>query len=413
MNVSEIRGERFKLVKEARTLLDTAEKENRNLTAEETKTYETKMAEVDRLGEQLKGIEDQEERRNRTNALMADMDRPVTEAILPEADRLEDRSEKHNDAFRRMLCSTEASELAMARSEIRALQMDADTAGGYTVAPQEFVANLIEAARNRVVMRQLASVYSIPRAESMGAPALDNRPADPTWTAEILTGDEDSTMTFGKRELYPHPLAQRIKVSKKLVRASALNIEAIIRDQLAYKKAIVEENAFLNGAGSNEPLGVFTAGVAAGITTSRDVSTGNTITNIKADNLIECKYNLLSNYWPRARWIFHRDAIKMIRQLKDGDGQYLWKPGLANDRGDTILDIPVIMSEYAPHTFTTGRYVGILGDFSFYWIADALDMTIQVLTELYAETNQNGYILRSETDGMPVLEEAFVRVTLA
>ena len=78
-----------------------------------------------------------------------------------------------------------------------------------------------------------------------------------------------------------------------------------------------------------------------------------------------------------------------------------------------ILDIPVIMSEYAPNTFTTGLYAGILGDFSYYWIADALDMTIQVLTELYAESNQNGYILRSETDGMPVLEEAFVRVTLA
>ena len=83
------------------------------------------------------------------------------------------------------------------------------------------------------------------------------------------------------------------------------------------------------------------------------------------------------------------------------------------DRGDTILDIPVIMSEYAPNTFTTGLYVGIVGDFSKYVIADALDMTIQVLVELYAATNQNGYISRKETDGMPILGEAFRRVTLA
>jgi len=87
--------------------------------------------------------------------------------------------------------------------------------------------------------------------------------------------------------------------------------------------------------------------------------------------------------------------------------------GLAADRPDTILGHPFMESEYAPNTFTTGQYVGVLGDFSFYWIADALTMQIQVLTELYAETNQNGYIGRKETDGQPVLEEPFVRVTLA
>jgi hypothetical protein len=33
--------------------------------------------------------------------------------------------------------------------------------------------------------------------------------------------------------------------------------------------------------------------------------------------------------------------------------------------------------------------------------------------ELYAETNQVGLIGRIESDGQPVLEEAFARVTLA
>jgi Phage capsid family len=62
---------------------------------------------------------------------------------------------------------------------------------------------------------------------------------------------------------------------------------------------------------------------------------------------------------------------------------------------------------------STGEYVGLLGDFSHYWIADALSMQIQRLNELYAETNQVGFIGRLETDGAPVLEEAFVRVKLA
>jgi HK97 family phage major capsid protein len=57
-------------------------------------------------------------------------------------------------------------------------------------------------------------------------------------------------------------------------------------------------------------------------------------------------------------------------------------------------------------------YVGIIGDFSHYWIAESLGMTIRVLTELHYATNQIGYYIRSELDGMPVLEEAFARVTL-
>jgi HK97 family phage major capsid protein len=103
----------------------------------------------------------------------------------------------------------------------------------------------------------------------------------------------------------------------------------------------------------------------------------------------------------------------MIGKLKDGEGRYLLVPDLRGSGNvDRLLSFPVYESEYAPNTFTSGLYVGILGDFSNYWIADALNMTIQALFELYAATNQNGYIGLLETDGMPVLEEAFTRVTL-
>jgi hypothetical protein len=40
-------------------------------------------------------------------------------------------------------------------------------------------------------------------------------------------------------------------------------------------------------------------------------------------------------------------------------------------------------------------------------------MEVQRLEELYAATSQVGFIGRLESDGMPVLEEAFSRVKLA
>ena len=62
---------------------------------------------------------------------------------------------------------------------------------------------------------------------------------------------------------------------------------------------------------------------------------------------------------------------------------------------------------------TASQYVGLFGDFSHYWIADAEDIRFQYLVEKYAGEGQDGYHIESETDGMPVLEEAFSRVKLA
>ena len=102
----------------------------------------------------------------------------------------------------------------------------------------------------------------------------------------------------------------------------------------------------------------------------------------------------------------------MIRKLKTSDLQYIWQPGLTAGISNTILGKPYVLSEDVPNTYTSGLYVGMYGDFSKYWIIDTLNMQMQVLNELYAETNQIGYIGRYEGDGAPVLEEAFVRIKL-
>ena len=72
-----------------------------------------------------------------------------------------------------------------------------------------------------------------------------------------------------------------------------------------------------------------------GFSTSRDVSTENTATGIKADGQIEAKAGLREPYRKKATWVFHPDAVKQIHKRKDGDGQYLWSPGIAEDK--TIL----------------------------------------------------------------------------
>ena len=309
--------------------------------------------------------------------------------------------------------------------EVKAYQADNPAGFGFAVPPQELVQNFITLMKDNVYLRRLATTYTIPHAESLGVPAIDTDPSDSDWTNEISVGKEETTLATGKREFRPNPLAKYIRESKKLLRQVPA-VESLILDRLAYKMAITEEKAFLLGSGANAPLGVFTASTA-GISTARDTAaagTGST-TAIASDDVINTFYSLKAQYRARATWIMHRNVVAKVRLFKDTTNNYIWTSGYGLLQGlgpggglegaypERLLGAPILESEYAPNTFTTGLYMATVGDFSKYWIADAQDMQIQVLYELFALTNQMGYILRKETDGMPVLEEAFQRLKLA
>ena len=247
---------------------------------------------------------------------------------------------------------------------------------------------------------------------SLGCPTLASEPADADWTGEITPAvSEDTGMAFGKRELKPHLSSKLVKFSRLLLQ-NAPNAEAFVADRLAYKFGVTEEKAFMIGSGSGQPLGLFTAS-ADGISTSRDLSTSNTATAITFDGLIRNRQNVKAQYRKQSKWVFHRDAMTQIMLIKDGMGRYIWNPSATAEMPDMLLGQAVFESEYAPNTFTASKYVGLYGDFSFYYIADVNAYEVQTLVEKYAEYNQIGLIARKYTDGMPVIEEAFSRVKLS
>jgi HK97 family phage major capsid protein len=430
MTLKEMAEKRIALTREAQGIIDAAKSdkgEKRDLNAQEEERVDKIFSEVDELRTKIDAAEKTEQRTKRFDDEKRWAEQSAGRKTTPtEPEQRQttgarvawNATDDYRSAYNRYLrggprvLNNDEMRLLQGPDDVRALQADSDTTGGFLVAPQQMVNELIKFKDNLVFMRGLATKYTVTGAGSLGAPSLDADPADSNWTAEILTGSEDSTMAFGKRELFPKPLAKLIKVSRTLLQRAAIGAEQLVRDRLGYKFAVTEEQAFLTGTGASQPLGVFTAS-SQGISTGRDISTDNTSTAITADGLINAKFNLKAPYMasPALRWIFHRTAVRNIRKLKDGNGQYLWAAGLSG-QPDRILEVPYVMSEYAPSTFTSGLYVGLIGDFSFYWIADALNLGIQRLDELFAATNQVGFIGRAETDGMPVLEEAFSRVKL-
>lgn len=391
MRSRDIENAKQKIIRNQRTILNKIDKESRNMTSLEQEQY-------DRLEDQWDRLESRQRRAEESEFGGSHSGGSVYRSMT-----ISDRS----------TWSTEEREWdEYLRLERRDLALDQDPKGGFVV-PEFFQDEVIEEIKSLTFMRNISRVIELDYGDVLHVPKLSARPADPSWTSELSIGAADTSMQFSKRQFYGHPLAEYELVSNDLRNVSRLDIGAYVTEQLGFKFSVKEERGFLNGTGANEPVGVMVA-TDLGISSSRDVSTGNTSTSIKSDGLIEALYSLEAGYRTNARWLFHRDAVKAIRKLKTGDGQYIWTPGFATDRPDTILGKPYHESEFMPNAFTTGQYVGIIGDFRRgYWIVQTSRFSIQVLLERFADSNQTAYVGRERLDGAPVVEQAFARVTLS
>ena len=92
-------------------------------------------------------------------------------------------------------------------------------------------------------------------------------------------------------------------------------------------------------------------------------------------------------------------------KIKDKNDNYIWKPSLEIGKPDTILNRPLRTSAYMP-ALAAGEKALLFGDFSYYWIADRQNRTFKRLNELYARTDQVGFISTQRVDGKLILPEA-------
>jgi HK97 family phage major capsid protein len=426
-SLKDLYAERTQLIGANRSVMDKAP--NGRLSAEQEAECSRRDVEIDRLTAEINGRSD--------HSLTARNDK-YTSLIEGDPIRQTDRVARHSNGavvslgkhsvaipagtVLNKLCGKEyeaAYEKYLAHGEAGerlGLVTSKDDKGGYA-APMAMAAQLIKFVDDRVFMRQIGTVLPpIPEAVSLGAVSWDADPGDADWTPEVPASDisEDDAARLGKRELRPHLITKLVKASDRFLRAASMlpgGAANFIADRLGYKFAITEEKAFLTGDGIQKPMGVFFAS-NDGIPTSRDFVCA-AATDFAADDVVSAFYSLKEQYQARATGLFSREFIRRLRLKKDGSGQYLWQPGLTAGQPDRVLNRPYVTSEFVPSTFTAGLYVGMWADFSHYWIVDSLGMTVERMNELFRLRNQRGFFGSKETDGMPTLAEAFVRLRLA
>lgn len=420
-----MRQDRHGLIKQARSILDKADaEEKRALTPEELEKYDKIWVEQGKLGARIDDLE------RRNNVERAEQEQTNRDKDKEEEDRRQtaggEEEEKTNplgvvaydseyrtrqtEAYHRGFLKKWFKCGALDEEELRVTQVAGEgETGGYLYTSEQFLAELLEDVNDATMIRQISRKFQIRSADSLGVPTITTKMTDAEWTSE-LGQPAEGDIKLGKRALTPHPLAKEARVSKVLVR-KAPDIVTIVRQELARVVAEAEENAMMLGDGAQKPLGIFTVS-EDGITTARDVSTGNTATLVKFDGLKNAKNTLKQAYWGNANWVMHRDVFNQLSKEKDGIGRYLMQDSVVAGEPDRLLSFPVILSEFAPSTLTASEYVAILGDFRNYWIVDGLDTEVTLAQELLTRTNQDLFIIRAMMDAAPVRPEAFVRVQL-
>jgi len=407
--IAEARKQRAKLIHDARAILEKAEKEKRELSPEEQEQWDTMMAEVESLKARVDKLEqlveaeagggegegqgdDDEETNSRRGRIV-----PPGQQAGGGEPRDGRASKEYREAFYRALRG-EASgeEIRMLNSEARALSVGTKAAGGYVV-PDEFERTLVKKLDDENVMRRLCTVLptvsgerDIPVEASIGSAA---------WLDEAGAYTE-SDVTFGQVVLSAFKLGRIIKVSEELLNDSFFDLEPYLTDVFARVFGSTEETAMVVGDGTKKPTGV-----VADSAKGADAAKGA----ITSDNLIDLFHGLRRPYRAKGTFLMADGTAKLVRKLKDSDGQYLWQPGLQLGQPDVLLGRPVEISDNVPAVGTSTKSV-LFGDFSYYWIAQRTGVAMQRLNELYAANGQVGFKGFLRVDGKLTLSEAVVHL---
>lgn len=391
MTISELRDKRANLWKSMTAFLDTRTGSDGVLSAEDDASYAKMEKDFDALTNEIKRME-------RKEALEAEMNKPVGTPITEKPMKTSDDEEKTGRASK---VYNKSFWNAMRQKNIRpeianALQEGTDSEGGYLV-PDEFEHTLIEALESENIFRTLAHVIQTASGDRK-IPVVASK-GTASWVDEegAITESDDA---FNQVSIGAYKLGTLIKVSNELLNDSVFNLEQYISKEFARRIGNKEEDAFFNGDGSGKPVGIFhsTGGAQVGVTAASTSA-------ITADEVIDLFYSLGAPYRKNAVWVVNDATVKAIRKLKDGNGNYLWQPALTSGTPDTLLGRPVKTSAYVP-TIASGAKVIAFGDFGYYWIADRQGRVFKKLSELYAATDQTGFVATQRVDGKLILPEA-------
>lgn len=386
MTINELREKRNTAWNAAKAFLDSHRTEKGTLTAEDDATYTRMEQDIADLGKEISRLERQE-------ALDAELSKPVNKPLTSKPAAMtqsEIKAGRASDEYRKGMLTALRTNFKQISN---VLQEGVDADGGYLV-PEEYDSRLIDVLTEENIMRKLGHKITTSGEHKINIAAT--KPAA-AWIEEggsLSFGDA----TFDQILLDAHKLHVAIKVTEELLYDNAFGLESYIIDQFGKALANAEEDAFLNGSGVGQPLGLFAETGGGTAATS--------VTTLATDNVLDLVYALNRPYRKNAKFIMNDQTIAAIRKLKDNNGAYMWQPSLVAGEPDKLLGYEVYTSPFCPEDKIA------FGDYSYYNIGDRGTRSFKQLNELFAGNGMIGYVAKERVDGKLILPEAVQILTV-
>jgi HK97 family phage major capsid protein len=303
----------------AKSLLDKAAAEKRDLTSEEEQSYQRMNAELNERAARIEALKADAEREAKIEAATRDIAaqvRPAAQAVSNDTDVIR----------------------SMARGETRSFTFETrdvvKTSSGAPV-PTSFFDRVIEQARLVGPMLDTSTVLRTAGGENLQIPSQAG------WSTGTVTGEGtaigESDPTFNSFiTLGAYKYSFLVQLSRELIEDSGVDILGFLATQTGNAIGFAVNAGLTTGSGTGAPNGVVTA-AGSGITGGTGVAGAFT-----ADNLIDLAYSLngAARRLPGVGWMMNTASLGAVRKLKDSAGFYIFSPALA-DGNDQLLNFPV------------------------------------------------------------------------
>jgi HK97 family phage major capsid protein len=304
---------------EAKSILDKAAAEKRDLSAEEEQTYGRISKELEDRAATIAKLRDDESRELRMDAAtreIADQVRPMSAA--PVADDI---------AHIRSLVMNEKRSHNFERRDI----LKSSTG---SPVPTSFYDQVIMKARLIAPVLQTSTVLNTAGGENLQIPSLS------TYSVGTVTGEgsaigESDPVFNSFITLGAYKYSFLVQLSNELLEDSGVDILGFMADQVGNALGYAVGSALTVGTGTDMPKGIVAASSVGG--------TAGTATAFTADNLIDLLYSLdgAARNLPGVGWMMNGKSVGAVRKLKDTAGNYVFQPSLAMDSPDMLLGKPI------------------------------------------------------------------------
>jgi HK97 family phage major capsid protein len=352
----------------AKSLLDAAAAEKRELSAEEEQSYARMMADIDERGVKIKDLQAAEQR-------AAEIESAMERA--PEV-----------RAIREVKPESAASQLrALLNGEVRSItfeRRDMNSTDDTSIVPTDFLSEIqrILTTVGPMADPNVVRIINTAGGNDLEVPVQATRPAA-TAIAEA-TSISPLDPTFTTMTMKAQKVAVLTKVSRELVADNGVNIEQFLAEDLGIALGVKVNNLLTLGTGTVQPNGIVTASAAGG--------TGSTAVSgaFTGDNLIDLAHSVDGAYVRNgAGWLMRRATIGAVRKLKDNSGAYLYAPAATVGAPDILLGAPIYENPDVAAVATSAKSV-LFGGLRNYMVRIAGGLEIARSDDAYFASDEIG-----------------------